>query len=85
MDLAELLEHVPPLLNACICDDILAMRRLRLVGKDCSRIALLALRSYTLTLKGGVRDTNIKGTVLLRQANLKNLTVCLDVSGGYLR
>lgn len=81
IDLALLLEHVPPLLEACICNEAASLRKLRLVNKEWSRVALLGLRSYTVTLKGGPADTNINGASLLQQTKLQSLEVHLLLSG----
>lgn len=81
MELEELLEQVPPLLEACIDDNVEALRTLRFVSKEASRVAMLALKTYTLTLKGDAKDTNLCGARLLRTARLATLTVHLRISG----
>lgn len=82
MDLATLLEKVPPLLEVCLHNGITSVRNMRLVSKEASRVALLGLRSYTLRLRGTTRtDTNVGGARLLRNARLQKLTVCLVSSG----
>lgn len=83
MDLVALLEHVPPLLDACLLDNVAAVRRMRLVKKEASRVALLALKSYTLKLKGSAKDTNVGGARLLQHAHLQHLTVQLHLTGGH--
>lgn len=81
IDLAVLLEHVPPLLEACICNQAASLRLLRLVNKEWSRVVLLGLRSYTVTLKGEPADTNVNGASLLQQTKLQSLEVHLLLSG----
>lgn len=81
VDLVALCQHAPPLLKACIEDDLAALRALRLVNKECSRVALLGLTSYTLTLKGDAEDTNVGGASLLQQTRLEDLEVDLVLSG----
>lgn len=93
MDLVTLFQRVPPLLHACIDSnikldrgsDIAHLRALRLVNKECSRVAPLGLSAYTLTLKGfpgNGKDTHVGGkTTLLRHARLKSLEVNLLLSG----
>lgn len=82
MDLVALWEHVPLLLAECTCDDIPVVRNLRLVNKDASRVALLGLRSYTLTLSGP--DCSIIGAGVLQKTRLQNLSVRLVISGELL-
>lgn len=77
------LQRVPHLLHACVADYIPALRVLRLVSKEASQVALLALRSYTLTLKGKAKDTNVGGVRLLRHTSLSNLSVCLRSTGKF--
>lgn len=81
MDFVEILERVPPLLEACIAGEDTALRRLRLVDKEFCRIALLALKIYTLTLKGSPTDTIVCGARFLRQTQLQDLHVYLGLSG----
>lgn len=78
----EVLEQVPRLLDACVGEDISALRRLRLVSKEASRVALLAIQTYTLTLKGTRTDTNIGGAGMLQATRLRELTVRLHLTGG---
>lgn len=78
---ASLLEQAPPLLDACISGDIAALREVRLVSKEASRVALLGLKSYTLNLKGAATDTNVGGARLLRSTRLMKLSVFLRLSG----
>lgn len=82
-DLVSLLEHVPILLNACLCgyNTIPDLRNMRLVSKEAGRVALLALTSYTLKLEGDAKDTNISGVRLLQHTRLKHLSVHLHLSG----
>lgn len=56
---------------------------MRLVNKEASRVALLALRYYTLTLSEGRHGGDTKGNVarLLSQTLLRELTVILHLSG----
>lgn len=70
-----------PVLQGCIDDDTASMRSLRLVSKSLSPLALLALRKYTLTLKGDDTDTNVSGASLLQQAKLSELIVHLRLTG----
>lgn len=79
----EVLEQVPRLLDACVGEDISALRRLRLVSKEASRVALLAIQTYTLTLKGSRTDTNIGGAGMLQATRLRELTVRLHLTGGF--
>lgn len=83
MDLAGLMERVPPLLDACVSEKIDALQNLRLVSKDASRVALLDLRSYTLTLKGFEGYKNVSGASMLQHTHLQNLSVHLLLSGGF--
>lgn len=76
-----LLQRVPPLLEACVCDKISVLRTLRLVSKESSHVALLGLRTYTLTLMGSTQDINMNGAVLLRTTRLDTLRVRLVLSG----
>lgn len=81
MDLVGHMAQVPPLLEACVSKDIAALRSVRLVNKEASHVALLGLRTYTLTLKGDVQDTNVIGTSLLQRTTLEVLQVHLRLSG----
>lgn len=83
LDLASLLAlgGTSPVLQGCIGDDTYSMRSLRLVSKSISPLALLALRKYTLTLKGDDKDTNVSGASLLQQAKLSDLIVHLRLTG----
>lgn len=94
MDLISLLEHVPPLLHACAHQhpsgglmfskyDMPHVRNLRLVSKEASRIAPLALRGYTLTLRGDAwrKDTHDKAVTVLKLTKLGSLEVDLSLSG----
>lgn len=81
MDLAALWEHVPHLLEVCVCDNIPALRDLRLVSKEASRVALLGLRSFTLMLRGIDGYKTVSGAALLRGTQLWNLDVDLLMSG----
>lgn len=83
----EALQEVPPLLSACLRDDETpSLRKLRLVSKDASRVALLGLSSYTLTLNGAAGDTNVSGGArLLKPTRLKHLSVHLCLKGELLR
>lgn len=96
--LVDLLELVPALLEACTQGPVIdpymhgpniktsmpAIRRLRLVSKDASRVALNAVRAFKLTLMGGVGDTylGVGGVRLLQQTKLDTLTVRILSSGG---
>lgn len=81
-----LLELIPPLLDRCLLSDdnlckkhhtsIPKLLSLRLVNKEASRIALLALRKYRLRLEGVENNSNLMGTRLLHQTQLKKLLVC---------
>lgn len=79
MDLSALMEKVPPLIDACIQDDVPTFRRLRLVDKEGRRIALLGLTSYTL-MKGLAGDTNVCGAGLLSNTHLLKMEVKLALS-----
>lgn len=81
MDLIELLQSVPQLLDACVQGKTAVLRNLRLISKEASKVALLALRSFTLTLKGGAKDTDVNGAGVLSHTCLKNLSVHLAESG----
>lgn len=83
MDLVGLLEQIPTLLHMCVGDEIAVLKVLRLVGKRFSKIALKALKTYTLTLTGSSKDTNVSGARLLRHTQLQALNVSLDLSGMY--
>lgn len=80
-NLSGLLERTPPLLEACVVDDIPTLRALRLVNKDSARVALLGLNEYTAAFLGGAKDTNISGVSLLQKARLLHLTVPLQLAG----
>lgn len=84
MDLITLWEHAPPLLAACISDDTPGFRNLRLVSKEASRVALLGLRFYKLTLNGVAGDTDIRGASLLRRTRLEELELFLNSSCGWV-
>lgn len=81
MHLLGSLTKVPELLQACAGNNIADLRSLRLVSKEFGRIAMQALKKYTLTLKGLAGDTNISGAKLLKQAQLQGLDVSLYMSG----
>lgn len=84
MDLAALWEHVPHLLDVCVCDNIPVMRNLRLIRKEASKeasVALLGLRSFTLMLKGIDGYQTVSGASLLRSTQLRKLDVHLLMSG----
>lgn len=85
MSLVGLLEKVPALLQACVGDEMASLKRLRLVSKEFCKLALLALKTYTLTLHGSENDTNACGSRLLRQAQLQCLHVSLALSGVWLK
>lgn len=96
--LVDLLELVPALLEACTQGPVIdpyihgpkiktstpAIRRLRLVSKDASRVALNAVRAFTLTLMGAVSSTDLGGggVKLLQHIKLDTLTVRILSSGG---
>lgn len=85
MDLAKLLAQGEnsPVLRALanICDYTICVKRLRLVSKDISRLALLGLIRYTLRFRGGPRDTNVRAASLLQGAKLSEVFVQLRLSG----
>lgn len=85
MDLSSLLAigGDSPVLQAlsCIGDDIACLRCLRQVSKEVGRHALLAVRKYTLTLRGEEKDTNVSGASLLQRAKLSELVVHLRLTG----
>lgn len=83
MDLVGLWERVPSLLDLCMDDEQSQLTALRLVSKEASRVALLALRYYTLTLSEERQGGHVNGSVarLLRQTHLQELTVILPLSG----
>lgn len=79
--LVGLLQQVPPLLEACVSDDRLTLTRLRLVNEECSRSALLGLKSFTITLDGSGRDADARVARLLQHARLRDLHVYVRLSG----
>lgn len=88
--LVALLEKVPALLECVVCGHpgceqramrVSAIRALRLVDKESSRMALLALRECSLIMKGGDSDTNLMGTRLLKQANLHHVKLKVAITG----
>lgn len=86
MGLVLLWTRVPLLLEACVCDEVEALRRLRLVSKEASRTALSGLKSYTLKLCTDTRNTDsmivqVSGARLLRQAKLKTLEIWIGLTG----
>lgn len=82
MDIGTLWEQVPPLLDACVCDDTAALSTLRLVSKEASQVALVALRSYTLVLKEGNNGCrSVSGANLLQHTRLQTLNVHLLLTG----
>lgn len=81
MNLVEVLEIVPMLLHMCDLSSYDVVRLMRLVNKEASRVALLALNTYSLCLQGDSTDTNVSGSSLLRQADLHFLDVHLTLSG----
>lgn len=88
MDLVTLWERVPPLLDACVQDntDASRLRTLRLVSKEASRVALLALRSYTLVLTDGDHGCrSASGASLLQHTRLQTLNVQLRLTGRWRR
>ncbi|MEW5299657.1 MAG: hypothetical protein WDW36_002650 [Sanguina aurantia] len=78
--LVGLLQQVPPLLEACVSDDRLTLTRLRLVNEECSRSALLGLKSFTITLDGSGRDADARVARLLQHARLRDLHVYVRLS-----
>lgn len=84
MDFVTLLGQSSPLRQACVQDNESVLCDLRLVSKDASRFALLALNTYTLRLKGDSQGTNVGGARLLRQIQLRDVNVHLLLSGGWL-
>lgn len=84
MDFITLLEQVPALLHMCVCGHGFLQRcvgTLRLINKDASRVALLALTFFKVSLKGQPKDTNVRRASLLRGAHLTKLNVDLMLSG----
>lgn len=81
MDFIDVLENAAPLLEACICDNIPALRQMRLVCKKASEVSLLALKSYPLRLTGRNCDTNVNGAGLLRTTRLKSLQISMRLTG----
>lgn len=84
MNFVTLLGQSSPLRQACVQDNESVLCDLRLVSKDASRFALLALNTYTLRLKGDTQDINVGGARLLRQTKLRDLNVHLLLSGRWL-
>lgn len=80
MDLVTLLEHVPPLREACVSKDNATLKAMRLVSKEVGRVALMGLTSFILYLKGRDNDSPISVARLLQHARLKELTVLLTLS-----
>lgn len=84
-NLVSLCERFLPLLEECVAEDLPTLRALRLVDKRASRVALLGLRSFTLTLQGTSKDTNVSGSCLLQHTRLQQLDAHFRLlSGGQL-
>lgn len=86
IDFATLLRQVPPVLLACLKNDneYSQLRALRLVNKECSKVAVMELKDFLFTAVGPsmfTNDTNIGCTKVLRHACLLNLKVKLSISG----
>lgn len=84
MDLVALLEHVPDLREACTSGDDATLKTLRLVSKETGRVALMALKSFKLYLKGRSNDSNVSVARLLRHACLVDLTVLLTLTSEFI-
>lgn len=84
MDLSRLLAlgGDSPVLQALVSAGCFSasLRNLRLVSKELSLFALSALRSFTLTLKGGDKDTDVNRASLLQGAKLRDLTLDLQLT-----
>lgn len=75
-----------PLLTSCVRDGVDscsddALCLLRLISKEASRVAMLALCTYTLILKDESGYGRVCGARLLRKANLQNLHIHVQLSG----
>lgn len=84
MDLVELLEKIPPLLLACICVEIPALKRLRLINKEASRVMLLGVRSYTLAVTEAddrAQEMKVQELRFIGRLSLKSFTLCLELPG----
>lgn len=81
LGLSSLLGKVPHLLDACVSHNSVALPSLRLVNREASNVALLALRSYTVRFEGETTDTNLGGASLLQRTHLQHLNVRLCLSG----
>lgn len=81
MDVITLMQHVPPLLHACVGGSVSLLRNLRFVSKQASRIAMQAAHSFSLKLEGRATDTDMGSLAILQQSRLKNLHVSLFLSG----
>lgn len=81
MDLVALWGKVPPLLDACLDSASAAVRTLRLVNKEASKVALFALRSYTLTLTKCKEYNPLWIARLLTVTKLQELRVLLHSTG----
>lgn len=89
ISLCALLGHVPALLEVCTACKYnektgVHLRVLRLVNKEMSRVALLAMKSFTLILKGQAQDTVVDSASLLGHTRLTALGVHLRLSGAYI-
>lgn len=83
MDLITVSRKAPSLLDACTHDDISTLRVLRLVSKELSVLALLSLKTYSLTLEsyGGCRAVCVAN--VLRPTQLHHLCLNLLLSSEF--
>lgn len=58
-----------------------ALKGLRLVSKEVSQMAMLGVKTFTLTLRGADGDTDIDRASFLQKTKLHSLSVRLGVSG----
>lgn len=86
-DLVDMLGRIPPLLAACICVEPTALKTLRLVNTDASRVALLGVRSYTLNVDAYAdeddpdTELNAAEVKLIQRLPLTFFKLCLTLDG----
>lgn len=81
--MAELFRRVPALLEACRGnnDRDEASLKLRLINREASQVALRALQTYYLDLRGEFSDSVVSGAKLLQATRLHTFKVYLQLSG----
>ncbi|MEW5298310.1 MAG: hypothetical protein WDW36_001450 [Sanguina aurantia] len=83
--LSELFRRVPALLEACSGnkDRDEALLKLRLLNREASQVALRALKTYYLDLRGEFSDSIVAGATLLQATRLHTFKVYLQLSATF--